>query len=950
MSLAYKVEELLALRDSVSESAVSIDKFADEDVIKGWICAAARKNLAPAPPSRGAIRTKEFSALTFSSCRTPGRQKAFFASACHLQVEPPANFASEHVLRPSASANVIGFSSEKASRLSMTPGVASAAAGKKPSPSPSVKRGKAEKLLKEHGSPPGMRVTAGGRVVPSDLPPLGSARFASNGFKPQPQRTVTPGNVLPGQAQLDVNSLSQSIQLIGGQPVLCVGDRIFQIPTYAQNQNALGAFVPTLTDTTRPTGDTTMSSLPVSYHGATGTASQVNGGASADGQTPLSTFLGVDLNTLKQRQLFKKAELKNLEQTEVLQASHQSEAWRAAMISKKKSLILELDALRKQVMALEGATTSTSQTVALPHPNVSVTVPPGATFMPQFGQQFVPVNMPPPLYQPYGGSQPLTTNPPQLLSDGGIFVPNDASIRAASYPHGPAPPINTDVHPQSPGSATRRSHAIEIKPPKQLGQRSTLDPKSPTYEPAFKAAATFENSRTLSLRTPSSLKRSPIPSGDGHGLQLSKRDERVVTQNTSTSSIDTTDFFPRNTHEHSSTRVAPGKVSPSTPQKDWPPSPWNPPSRSGSNSNLSGPTVQASPMRRPPSLTEEFSKLGANSRRVTPTIPDSGLPGLGKVSAQHTFTKPISFLLSTYQEGYQAGISHLGLPTNREVLRGFLAGLNDYLNNKISRGPSAGNFPLSSTLSTSSSVRGQVMNTTPRDSGVSMSFPRPESALVGQENMRSITSTSFSSVGYPRQLSGNQVGRGTLPTNSPLKPHYGPTKEYATGAAFADLRSFSRTPGNGRLSQLDGAMDDLAELLDDAQLGGHKQTDDKPRTEAITESVDTEASCFGKGKQKMDSSPAKKSETSNKSPAKARLGQLTNKLRREREDDPRHLSPEDKKNHKDKWHKRFGIIKRTEDNNVQAYLQSQAEDRRKKSKKPSNEKKKADGGLENLDE
>lgn len=35
MSLAYKVEELLALRDSVSESAVSIEKFADEDVIKG---------------------------------------------------------------------------------------------------------------------------------------------------------------------------------------------------------------------------------------------------------------------------------------------------------------------------------------------------------------------------------------------------------------------------------------------------------------------------------------------------------------------------------------------------------------------------------------------------------------------------------------------------------------------------------------------------------------------------------------------------------------------------------------------------------------------------------------------------------------------------------------------------------------------------------------------------
>jgi hypothetical protein len=35
MALAYKVEELLALRSSVSESAVLFDKFADEDVVKG---------------------------------------------------------------------------------------------------------------------------------------------------------------------------------------------------------------------------------------------------------------------------------------------------------------------------------------------------------------------------------------------------------------------------------------------------------------------------------------------------------------------------------------------------------------------------------------------------------------------------------------------------------------------------------------------------------------------------------------------------------------------------------------------------------------------------------------------------------------------------------------------------------------------------------------------------
>ncbi len=35
MALAYRVEELLALRDHVSESAVVLERFRDEDAIKG---------------------------------------------------------------------------------------------------------------------------------------------------------------------------------------------------------------------------------------------------------------------------------------------------------------------------------------------------------------------------------------------------------------------------------------------------------------------------------------------------------------------------------------------------------------------------------------------------------------------------------------------------------------------------------------------------------------------------------------------------------------------------------------------------------------------------------------------------------------------------------------------------------------------------------------------------
>jgi hypothetical protein len=33
--MSYKLEDLYALRDSVSESALSFDKFADEEVIRG---------------------------------------------------------------------------------------------------------------------------------------------------------------------------------------------------------------------------------------------------------------------------------------------------------------------------------------------------------------------------------------------------------------------------------------------------------------------------------------------------------------------------------------------------------------------------------------------------------------------------------------------------------------------------------------------------------------------------------------------------------------------------------------------------------------------------------------------------------------------------------------------------------------------------------------------------
>lgn len=105
----------------------------------------------------------------------------------------------EHVLKPSASNSGLSASGEnirppigpgagfpginlnvgnRTAPAFRPPGVPfmMPSAVKRPSPTPSIKRSKAERLLKEHGSPPNVRVTAGGRIVPNDLPQLGSPR------------------------------------------------------------------------------------------------------------------------------------------------------------------------------------------------------------------------------------------------------------------------------------------------------------------------------------------------------------------------------------------------------------------------------------------------------------------------------------------------------------------------------------------------------------------------------------------------------------------------------------------------------------------------------------------------------------------------------------------------------------------------------------------------------
>ncbi|KAF2746445.1 hypothetical protein M011DRAFT_404190 [Sporormia fimetaria CBS 119925] len=980
-TMSYKVEELLALRDSVSESAVSLDKFADEDVIK------------------------------------------------------------EHVLRPSVSANnvVKAPSFERPLRASATPGVSSANTNlKKPSPSPSVKRGKAERLLKEHGSPPGMRVTAGGRVVPSDLPPLGGARFGNNNFRLQGVRNVDLGNAMAPHMQSDANSLAPQVQILGNQAVIRVGDKVYPLPTFDSNYG----MPPVLPSTMGPVKPAAIPS-PVVNPGIAGLPLP---GQSGVVQYP---WLGFDLPTLESHMAAKRDELRYIEQTEVLQAEQQGPVWRNQMIQKKKSVITELDFLRKQILALKeegsngntGANTGTMGSTAGP----SAATTPGMlpTFPPQLAPSVFPnVGLPytapgPNAFQPFMMYPPFAAPntpafTPDLASfgrDSQFYVPGESTANTAPF----SQPVTQAANPpHSPGSASRRSHAVPIKKPQDEGKKSgaptsTLDPKSPTYEPMPKAAEKSDNAQSPLPPTPSPPKSSQwAPNETGSGL-FNKLERRDASRKASLSSIDTTDFFPNNTHEHSSTRVDPQKVSkqssrenvavPATPDKDWSNGPWNPPSegRPGSG-KFSVPNESA---RRFTSWPEAFGnkESGQISARKPSESAASAGSALPKNSAAQRSadlvwpslaSKPVPQMPVTYQEGYQAGLSHMGLPANAEVLNGYVDGLLALLNDQGLRDRKDRSYMAAlltgatlgvgrDTSSARSSLRGYLSGATLHDSPVSFvenlravktnstpsagirqtlynnatdgqeaqatcafapavteeQYARAQAAFMNQtarsrgspantnqqreEQLRQ--GLGQSPLAYPRQVSGNQAGTRTQPTPVSMQRFFPATKDYAPGYTSTEAPRSARMADHHRLSGYDGAMDDLAGL----SIGGPSVTVPEQRVPAeraeVTESSSAGASCFkpssSKGKQAASSpaishagyepsptrgpaSPRKSGEQST-SPAKARLEQVTNKLRRPRKDDPRTMSPEDKQKHSDKWRQRFRKIKAKEEEEMREY-------------------------------
>lgn len=868
-----------------------------------------------------------------------------------------------------------------------------------------------------------MRVTAGGRVVPSDIPPLGTSRYPDNTFK-APLR-VTPGNTMSMPTQPSNNSGAR-IDVVGGQPVIFIGDRMFALP--AMNTNTATNF-----GGSAPMEPVTKSSDPpaLNSHGS------ISGLPFAPPRTSsTSPFTGLDLPTLKAQQALKKQELRTVEQTEVLQASHQNDAWRASMIEKKRCLIVELDALRKSISALEVENASSTQSSSLLGSIGSV---PGSTPLPTYVPS-VPQAPTQPMYsfQAGGFPTPMMMYPPPY----GAF--------SSFTPAEPAPFVAPQSsQPHSPGSASRRSHAIEIKPPQEGTVRQTLNPKSPTYEPATKS----DPPRLAALPTPSPPKMSPWRMQDA---PQSNGVHRAVSQKHSFSSVDTTDFFPTNTHEHSSTRLAPGAVDPSpltndqaaiplTPEKHWPASPWNGGHSGRSKNNEPTSKLTSWPeafgkQRSSPSLRQDATVH--NSAVAQQSGPFTGAYGPGQADGnnaslrEHTqqrsgtqetwpfSSKAAVHVPTTYQEGFQAGYDHVGMPDNPEVLEGYIEGLRqfladghkkgslavairDYLRGHDSRAPSlreltAGSMPHDSAISMNFNNAGlphnfenirsaketslhskhrdhsyglrdsakDVHNTfnnqgyAPRERNVSsMQYPAtaglfPDRMVSGRafdfgsaENEQERSTLDKDSLvhaepphsngSFARQFSGAQIQNRGYNTSFNNQRFYPTPKEISPGSYGSGPTSMRPLAGH-RMSGLDGAMDDLTGLVMETSVNESGPSAGRQSTEApASANVETEeatASCFkAKGKQKAPASPTKSSSNDREtgvsspnpssspkksgehSPTKAKLEHVTNKFRRNKKDDPRTMSPEDKVKRSEKWRARFQQIKRTELAEIEAH-------------------------------
>lgn len=458
------------------------------------------------------------------------------------------------------------------------------------SPTPTIKRGKAAELLKQHGSPPGVRVTAGGRIVPNMAPPILSPRFDQNNpwknENPNYNRWGQPGGYSQHMSANPLKGLNGYVVDMGDGSLCQIVDGELR-PVQPQPDGMLGLYMPAPNlPLQKPVVQFPYQfGPPLGYQPfapATAGFPPTNGSApSSDNATsPVSNVpTPRQLRVMEQFHAKLEQELKELDRNEVLQRGNIDAHKKSEIVKHRIALTNRIDESRRGILETrrlmaEGASgpkpASTTINGAGPQagPGFSgpqtfsngampffVDSPPlAATFGNGLAYEGFPQPMPgyatmpsyenlPSQFQPYRPHD--SANSSSALEERHANVDNGSVTGDTRVSTATSKDYNGSMNLDGSAPQPRRSHAIEIKKPTESSKHG-LNPTSPSYQPdAEDSGSHFMPSPTM-IAGVDNLVQSPR--SDAHGLD--------GTHHPSDSSATTGDFFPHDTQQYSSRKFA----------------------------------------------------------------------------------------------------------------------------------------------------------------------------------------------------------------------------------------------------------------------------------------------------------------------------------------------------------------------------------------------------------
>lgn len=474
----------------------------------------------------------------------------------------------------------------------------------RPSPTPSLKRKKAEAIVKAHGSPTHIRVTAGGRIVPSEQSPLCYPRYGYSAINLNGRLIKFAPNVQAGQPQWTKATEDGFVaQDEHGNLSQIVNGTI--LPLH-EVDGALRLYMPA-------------PNLKISVNSSQRNASQPPISSARDhfaGKQDASQNIPVvvpevtieaQMNALDVEYSKLERELKELNKTEVIHGRAMNRVAKEALFAQRRSLVASLDKLRKGIKALKSqppphAPTS-PRAMSARHPlspprnrlppflqtqqasNMLVPqVPQGLNYQapPQssFGSQY---GAPASTDESYAGHS-WAVPPPGVFAppsfDGSFSLYGQPTLPGPNVQPPIAPPIADVNVPQNdgarsladlPSASPHRSHAVSIRLPEAkpaTNLRSNLNPMSPVYKPGGGSSkATINAGDTMIQNAKDSVstmsfasKQLPALPKDHSGAATTSPETTFVVSpskqsghlhSSSISSFETADFFPRNPREYS---------------------------------------------------------------------------------------------------------------------------------------------------------------------------------------------------------------------------------------------------------------------------------------------------------------------------------------------------------------------------------------------------------------